>query len=175
MSLLLYISARKKCKSFVQSHSTKTQFWNWEYLVEMWDLFQAVSRRDNTPNTWSILLSSQEKSTFNKNWQWKGFLFTRYGNKTCHEMWGKVDWGGLFPLHDWHEIGAPADKLFLLVSDFRYPRHIMLRDELTQKLIKVKMVFSFGYPRAELFGPGHFVGLGLGLGLKSEILTRTRT
>jgi hypothetical protein len=53
----------------------------------------------------------------------------------------------------------------------------MLRDELTQKLIKVKMVFSFGYPRAELFGPGHFVGLGLGLGLglKSEILTRTRT
>jgi hypothetical protein len=28
--------------------------------------------------------------------------------------------------------------------------------------------------QAELFGPGHFVGLGLGLRLKSEIRTRTR-
>jgi hypothetical protein len=30
--------------------------------------------------------------------------------------------------------------------------------------------------QAELFGPGHFVGLGLGLGLRlrSEIRTRTR-
>jgi hypothetical protein len=26
--------------------------------------------------------------------------------------------------------------------------HIMLRDELTQKSMKVKMVFGFGYPRA---------------------------
>jgi hypothetical protein len=36
-----------------------------------------------------------------------------------------------------------------------------------------KKVTDFGYPRAELFGPGHFVGLGLRL--KSEIRFRTRT
>jgi hypothetical protein len=29
--------------------------------------------------------------------------------------------------------------------------HIMLRDELTQKSIKVKMVFGFEYPRASRF------------------------
>jgi hypothetical protein len=39
-----------------------------------------------------------------------------------------------------------------------------------------RMVFvNFCYLIPELFGPGHFVGLGLGLRLKSEIRSRTRT